>query len=160
MGQRTDQSLNDEGRRQAEDTAKNLDKDFQILFSSPLRRAFETAEIIAKELGLSIVVAHELSERDSGNLSGLLWEEIKENTVGAVDWNVVKKGEFDFSPHNGESMENVRDRLSRFLDRVKREHLDQKVLIVTHGGILRVLHIMHKQEVPDVPNLSLHELEI
>ena len=78
MGQRTDQSLNDEGRRQAEDTAKNLDKDFQILFSSPLRRAFETAEIIAKEIGLSIVVAHELSERDSGNLSGLLWEEIKE----------------------------------------------------------------------------------
>ena len=76
MGQRVDESLNDEGRRQAEELREGIqDKMFDVIFSSPLKRAEETARILAHERNVPVVLRAELKERDFGALSGKTWPE-------------------------------------------------------------------------------------
>src|SRR3989344_1327026 len=76
-GQEIDQSLNATGRKQAEERAEErAGMTVDVMFSSPLKRAGETAEIIAKGLNLQILYRDELKERSFGSLSGKTFEEV------------------------------------------------------------------------------------
>jgi len=64
--------LTDLGRQQAREAARRIAKRFkpQMIISSPYRRARQTSDIIAAELGLPIEIVHDLHERDLGVLKG------------------------------------------------------------------------------------------
>src|SRR5665647_97279 len=78
QGQRINEFLNSEGVRQTEELTSNIDKDFDVIFTSPLKRAAQTAEILAKEIKAPVIVREEIIERDYGNLSGKTTEEMFE----------------------------------------------------------------------------------
>ena len=122
-----DPPLNDLGRRQAAELADRLaDVEIDVLYSSDLRRAYETAEIIGGAKGLTITADPDLREVDVGSWSGLTTDEIQERFPEAVY-------------HDGEAREAFHARAVSVLDRIARAHDGQRVLVVTHGGVVRAL---------------------
>jgi broad specificity phosphatase PhoE len=122
-----DPPLNDLGRRQATDLAGRLaDVSIDALYSSDLRRAYETAEIVARAKGLGITADPDLREMDVGSWSGLTSEEIATRFPG-------------MAAHDGESREAFDERAVSVLRRIAKAHDGQLVMVVTHGGVVRAL---------------------
>ena len=165
MGQRLDDPLNAKGREQAETIAKELQSHhFDLILSSPLKRAHETAEIIDKILGgIPLYTKDELKERDYGSLSGKTWDEIDLETgrAGGESRKIDFDQRYDYRPYGGESPEDVKGRLLAAVQDIKEHYPDKKVLIVAHGGILRMAHLLFKEEkLEHIENAALGEFEI
>lgn len=135
----TDVSLSELGRRQAEALAERLrGQPFTAVYSSDLERARATAEIVAGALEKTPEVHLEqgLREIQVGELAGLTAEEIAErypNYVAALrqdPWTTVRPG--------GESMRDLFTRSCETFRGICRRHKGGRVLVVTHGGLVRV----------------------
>jgi probable phosphoglycerate mutase len=164
MGQRFDTELNEDGIKQANDLAdKLIGENFDVIFSSPLKRALKTAQIVAEKINIPIVERGEITERDYGTLSGKTWDEAN---AASIDGANIKEKDFaqvyDYRPYGGESVEDVKKRVLKFVNELRGNYSDKKVLVVAHGGILKLMHMLFKEEVLDhTPhNASLHEFEI
>jgi uncharacterized phosphatase len=122
----TDIPLNDTGREQARAAVATLaGTDWEVIVSSPLSRARETAAIIAAGLGIELGPAYdELVERDYGLGEGATAEDI------AAKWP-------DHEYPGLESLESVVARGRAALDRIDTEYGDRNTLIVCHGTIIR-----------------------
>lgn len=141
-----DPPLNDAGRRQAHELAETLaDERLDAIYASDLRRAHETAEIVARGLGLPVTVDPALREIDVGSWSGLTREEIAARFPGQTD-------------HDGERRDVFRARVLAALERIAAGHPGGRVLIVSHGGPLRVLKrwILRSEDVPFVANCEVY----
>jgi probable phosphoglycerate mutase len=122
-----DPPLNDVGRRQAADLARRLeDVELDALYSSDLRRAYETAEIIGRAKGVEITADPDLREMDVGSWSGLTPEEIATRFP-------------DMASHDGEPRNAFDTRAVGALTRIAGAHRGGQVLVVTHGGVVRAL---------------------
>ncbi len=155
----TECDLSNKGIEEAEKlatTVKNIDID--VVISSPLKRAYETARIIT-EGRLPINTDDRLIERDWGMCEGAHIEEV--DTVKC--WNF-----FLNTDDNGiERVQDLLARVSEFLEDVKVKYKDKNVLVVAHSAVLRAIHYclhsipedgdMSKLE---IPNLRLIEYEI
>ena len=160
MGCQTDGELNDVGIQQAQELASKLTDDFDIILSSKLKRAAQTAEVISKKLNIPIEFKEELKERDFGSLSGKHWNEVYEKT-GVEHGNKDKVLVYNFHSFGGDSIEDVKEHLITFVDDIKKNYGDNKILVVTHGGILRLMHAMlSKDEIAELGNASIHEFEL
>src|SRR5436309_5200504 len=84
-----DPPLNDAGREQARVLADELAGDrIELIYTSDLQRARETAEIVAGQLGLDVIPLRELREIDVGEWEGFTWPEIVERfPEGARKWH-------------------------------------------------------------------------
>ena len=129
-----DPPLNERGRRQAHALAEQFAREpIEAVYASDLVRAHETATIIAERLGLDVVVDPELRERDVGEWSGLTLAEIEERFPNQLDqW---RSGHITV----GESRESLTDRALTAALRIAAAHPDGEVLLVAHGGTLRML---------------------
>ena len=161
MGNRIDESLNDKGVEQAEKVARELVAEkFDVIFSSTLKRAQETAEIIKRHVNLPLVIDRRLGERDFGSLSGKNWSQIEKGvseTAHADD----RAQRYDYTQFGGESAEDVKQRLLDFLDFLKKEHSSEKILIVAHGGIMKMLQHLYTEEKTFTPeNGMLQSFEV
>jgi len=121
----SDPPLNARGREQAKRLkghfhGRNLDG----VWSSDLRRSVETAQIISSRW----VQDPRLRELDFGRLEGLVWEEVDAQLQEAL---LAFDG---FRAPEGESVDELRDRLHSFLDELP----DGDHVIVTHGGLVRL----------------------
>ena len=122
-----DPPLNELGRRQAADLAVRLaDVQIDALYSSDLRRAYETAEIVGRAKGLEITADPDLREMDVGSWSGLTSEDIATRFPGMAS-------------HDGEAREAFDERAVGALTRIAGAHEGGHVLVVTHGGVVRAL---------------------
>ena len=82
----SDVPLNARGREQARSLAERVRRErVGAIYSSPLSRARETAEIIGKTLGVNVITAPELTELSFGDWEGCTWEEIGERFPGALE---------------------------------------------------------------------------
>jgi broad specificity phosphatase PhoE len=163
MGRGVDETLTQQGIDQAHEVARLLvGSDCDILISSPMKRAQQTAEIINTYLQLPLVVINEFAERDAGNLGGKLWTDIAVETQGVLTLEKIHASpEHDFSLWGGESADSLRKRVMSAADALKEKYTDQKVLVVTHGGVIKVMYAIYGGEFPDhVGNASIHEFEI
>jgi ribonuclease H / adenosylcobalamin/alpha-ribazole phosphatase len=132
--------LTERGREQAALAAKHLGNvRIDRLWSSPLRRARETAEPIAAELGLEVEIHDDLIELREGEghyeLSG---EEQRLERWSAR--MAAHPDEPTFAPPGGESFADMVARVER-LKALLLEHPDQRVLAVSHGILLRFLFV-------------------
>lgn len=123
-----DIELNDEGIEQAEITAKLLENEkIDLIISSPLIRAVQTAEIINAIHKCNIICDERITERDYGEFEGLNKKEFN-----FIDfWTYSKNLKYN-------SSENIQDffkRIFDFLDEIKEKYKDKTVLIVIHGGV-------------------------
>ena len=130
-----DPPLNDAGRRQAEALAEELAGDSVVaVYSSDLRRASETAHVVAERLRLPVVEDPGLREIDVGSWSGLTRDEVRERyPEGFARW---LQGEIG---HDGETRKQLTDRVVAAVERIADAHPGEIVLVVTHGGAIRAL---------------------
>jgi broad specificity phosphatase PhoE len=130
-----DPPLNDLGRRQAEMLAAQLAGDgITAIYASDLRRASETAAIVAGHLGLAVTEERALREIDVGSWSGLTRDEVRERfPEGFARWQAGEIG------HDGETREQLQTRVVAAVESIAHRHPAQTVLVVTHGGAIRAL---------------------
>ena len=134
-----DEPLAPEGIKQAQATIPLIPDSVTHIYHSSLQRAKQTAEIINSKLNHFISSHHELREIHMGSLAGKSWKEMKSGQNLKIKHRSVQ---FDYQTYGGESVKDVKKRLTKFLTRIKNKHNDYQALIVTHGGILRVLHLL------------------
>ncbi len=138
---RDDTHLTDLGRRQAAALRKRLlDEGFRPthLYSSPLARTYETAEIASAEWDVPIVRWDDLMETDVGVFTGRTWEEIEtEMPELARAFSEMR----DMSLVEGaETYAERRERAGRVVDRLIADHSNEDdVMLVSHGGIMQVI---------------------
>jgi len=154
---RLDIPLNAAGRKQAEALKHRLENTpFESVYSSPLQRAFETAQIIAR--GKPIRRDARLAEIDHGDWQGKTHQEIA--TQWPHQWRAWKSDPDRFIPPGGESIANVQSRVREFLAEIKNE----AILCVSHGVVIQAFFatmspsLMHAGRVPS--NGSLHILSL
>ncbi len=126
-----DEGLSDLGKKQAKKLAsyfRNLKIDY--IYVSDLIRAVHTAHPINAELKSRITMFKKLREMNIGVWEGLTLEEIKENYE--ADFSV-------FNPEDGETIQEFEKRVLEAFEQIKTKHIDQDILIVTHGGFIQVL---------------------
>ena len=134
----TDVELSAVGYSQVERLRDRLSAEkIDVIYSSDLKRALVTAETIASRHQLEVIACPELREINYGNLDGLTFAEIRrlypEVAELCADWSLQLKFP------DGESVDELKQRVSRFLDRLKQHTPEQTVLIVAHGGPLRLM---------------------
>lgn len=150
----TDNELNEKGSGQAEQAAEILkNKKFDVIISSPLKRARKTAEIINKNLGLEIIFEDALKERFFGD-----WENQNENELLKKYDKSADELEF-MTPPNGESFENTKLRVRKVLSK----YAGKKVLVVSHyhvyAAIICDLQGLEGSEVKEPDKATPYEIE-
>lgn len=105
-------------------------KEIDIIFSSPLKRAVETATLLNKNIKKSIRIDNRLIERDFALIEGKSFnykEKMKEEY----------KDEF-ISNFHIEDFESIKRRIYSFLDEIKEKYSSKNILVISHGGLFRV----------------------
>ena len=136
-----DFELNDVGRAQARalhDRFKREDFQPTHLYSSPLKRTAETAEIVSASWPLAISYWNDLGEQDVGVFSGLTWPEISsrypdvaEEFEKSRNWDLVE---------GAETLAQRRSRGGRVVESLLGRHgNDDQLVVFTHGGILQFM---------------------
>ena len=132
-----DRPLTDVGRAQARDLAARLaDTELDAVYSSDLKRARETAEIVARSRGLDVDVMAQLREVDVGSWSGLT-RSGAENRFPEAYRRWVAGGE---GWDDGETYEQLSKRVVGAVYAIAADHPGERVLVVTHGGSIRTVH--------------------
>jgi phosphoserine phosphatase len=136
QGRRTDPGLSDEGRCQAEQTARFLSSaDLHTVFSSPLLRAQETAEAIAKPHGLEVQTVDDLIEADVGVWEGRSWSEIEKTDLEAY---VAFMEDGAINPYlGGETIRTVQERSAPALERLLTENTGSSIAAIAHNVVNR-----------------------
>lgn len=131
---KADPPLDEVGREQARRLAERLRREAPVaLYTSPLQRAQETADIIGEALGVSVVADERLREYDVGDITGLTWEQVEEQYPGvARRW----KNAEDLRIPGEERRELFRARVAAVFDEILSQHPEGAVGVVTHGGTL------------------------
>ncbi|MBQ8796067.1 MAG: histidine phosphatase family protein [Clostridia bacterium] len=128
----TDLELTENGFRQAKTLAeKAVDKNIDLIISSPLKRAVSTSNIIAEKLKVPVVIDNRLIEQNYGIYEGK--DRFDEGFLN-------NKRNFAFRYPEGESMLQVAYRVYGLIEEIKEKHADKNVLLVCHGGVCRIIN--------------------
>ena len=134
----SDYDLNINGIKQAEDIKNKLaEEDFDIIISSPLKRAKRTAEIINELKKIDIIFDDRIIERNYGQLEGQLFKKEYCNL------------DYDFESIGGESINIYKARLKDFIFDIKKKYYNKKVLVVAHNGVISVISCILEGEPED-----------
>ncbi|AHL70829.1 MULTISPECIES: histidine phosphatase family protein [Bacillus] len=124
---RTDIPLNDTGKWQAEQTGLYLkDAHWDVVISSPLSRAKETAHLILQHVHAPLVIMDDFIERDYGDAEGMSFEERQK---------LFPNKQYP----NMEPLSALQDRMLEGIEKVRATYPDQRVLIVAHGAAIHAL---------------------
>jgi broad specificity phosphatase PhoE len=164
---RADFPLTQRGRCQAEELAAALSRlPVAAVYSSPVRRALDTAEAIAHRLGLKVEAQAALQEYDFGELSGLTWPDIRERRPQLIEQLLSDSADFPHYPGE-EGREAFRERACGALWGIAERHAgEEAAAVVTHAGpiavfLLDVLQRSYQRPIPfTVDNASVTTVEI
>lgn len=133
-----DIELNDKGKQQAEKLYNFLkDEDFDVIYSSTLKRAYNTIKDIADYQDKKVHTLKELKEINFGEWEGLTFSEIEEKYPQLAEkW---AKNPMCCKPPEGEHIKEVEQRVGKTIDMIISKNPDKKILISTHGGIVRII---------------------
>lgn len=138
-----DEPLSAEGVSEVKEAIVSIPNTVTHIFSSVMQRARQTAEMVNQQLKKPLSFHEEIREIHMGSLAGKSWDSL-------VSGEELKKKhrsiEFDYRSDGGESAKEVKSRVLKFLKQVYGKHGDYEVLVVTHGGIIRVLHLLEHGE--------------
>ena len=153
---RTDIPLDEMGVRQAVCLAERLFQEpVSAVYTSPLKRATETAEAVAKLHGLSVIPANELIERDFGAWEGKTLAELAAQYGDALD--LWRDDPYACVPEGAEDLYAVQARVEAFCGLLLCTHAPEStIVVVSHSVPLRVL----LAQLIGLPKESLHSIEI
>ena len=153
VGLWTDWDLTELGKKQADHIGKKLSNELAgkkvVLYSSDLKRAIQTAEEIAKYLGIEPIFKQELRERNLGKCCGKSVQWLRENIE--CPENTVDDRLFS----DGESRRDAWNRLKSFYDEVINSK-EENIIIVSHGDLLSIWNAMYI----GLPIESFYEVDI
>ena len=133
--------LSERGRAQASLAARGLSGEpFEGLYSSPLSRAFETAEIIRDRAGFAgeVVPVEGLSERNGGILEGHTWAEQEQRNPELAKKFLAIPEEERWALVGAETDEEVIARFEEALSSIRALHPGGgRIVVVSHGGVMR-----------------------
>ncbi len=134
-----DVPINDHGREQAQQMALALyDAGIDVVWSSPLVRALETATIIANTLQVVRPSVHDgLKERNFGAIQGIPKDELAELNPAQLEQILRRNPAAQFV--GGESMDEFAERVLGAISTIGKGNLGKRVLLVTHGWVLDVV---------------------
>ncbi len=159
----TDIPLNAKGALQARQMAqalKDIKLSFDVLYTSDLKRAADTANAIVELFGVEAQVDSALRERHFGALQGLSISEAPSLQPDIWQAHLARDLEHDLG--GGESIQQFGMRVQNALDKIQERHVGKTILLVSHGGTLDMMYrIASKQalsaeRVASVPNASLN----
>lgn len=156
-----DVELSENGVREAKEAGKRIaaaDIRFDTVFTSTLKRAYETATLAMQSAGqedvISSMIRHDdLRERDYGDLTGLNKDETRAK-YGEEQVHIWRRS-YDVRPPGGECLEDVVEKRVRpYYESHIRPELEKgrNVLVAAHGNSLRAMLIILGTETPDTIN--------
>lgn len=143
--------LNAHGEVQAQATAGALAPvRFDAMYSSDLSRAHATANAVAERQGQTLFSEPALRERNYGAFQGLTYAEAEVRFPDDYPRFIARDPAYAF-PDGGESLIVFSQRVRAELERIADRHTDGCVLIVTHGGVLDIIHRLVTGKPLDTP---------
>jgi probable phosphoglycerate mutase len=110
---------------------------FDLIYSSDSLRAKQTAEAITQFSGHELQFDQRLREKNLGVFEGLTSEEARERHPEV--FRLFKTAGSKYVIDEGESTQQLQDRALEIVDEIRIKHLEERVLLVTHGGFIRVV---------------------
>ncbi|MCK1998637.1 histidine phosphatase family protein [Psychrobacillus psychrodurans] len=152
---RTDIPLNEAGILQAEECSEFLKtSQWDVIITSPLKRAKQTAEIINKNVIVPVVEMEEFLERDYGDAEGMTYEERISKFPNKIYPNQEDRASFNKRVIDG-------------IEKINQRYGDNKILLVAHGAVINtVLAILSNGEIGSgktklinacISNIYLHQ---
>ncbi len=140
---RIDCNLSEEGINQTREKAKEFNStNYDICFTSPLKRTLLTAKILVPNL--EIICDNRIIERSLGD-----WEDTPTSDEKKFLLNNINS-----TPPNGESTLEITKRVLDFIDFLKTNYNDKRVLIITHAGIVYAIQVALGIKVQPINNLE------
>lgn len=132
--------LTDLGIRQAESLSERLnDTVIDVIYSSPIERAYKTAEIIRKDRDIDIITHEGLKEIHVGEWEGLTVDEISSNEVYAEQLENYFYNPSEYKPFGGETIDGLAERCEKAIKDIITKNKEKTVLVVTHGIALKMI---------------------
>ena len=133
-----DPGLSDEGQQQARDTAAHLARlgEIDLVVTSPMVRTKETAATVAAQLGVDVLVEHDLRECSFGEWDGLTFAEVQQTSPEELTQWLASTA---VRPPGGESFDEVSGRVMAARDRLLGDQSGRTLLLVTHVTPLKTL---------------------
>jgi broad specificity phosphatase PhoE len=149
-------TLTHEGIEQIKKILLEMPLDFSEIYSSDFIRCKQTSDILNQKLDISITYDARLHERNFGSLEeGKNW-----NEIGIELKELDKNQKYNYQSYGGESVDDVKERIMSFINDIKNTKKDQKILVVTSAGIIRLLHnILNKEIHETIHNGSIHQFK-
>ncbi|CAN8237320.1 unnamed protein product [Cochlearia groenlandica] len=135
--------LNEIGQKQAVAISERLGKEARpkAVYSSDLKRAKDTALMIAKTCFCpEVTEVPDLKERHVGSLQGLYWKDGADKEPEAYSAFFSSQNDLEI-PGGGESFDQLCDRSMNALEQIAKKHKGERVIVVTHGGVLRAIYM-------------------
>ena len=149
-----DVDLTDRGRKELQGLAAFLSEEkFDALYCSDLKRTIESARIIFQSHNLEPVKIPDLRERNFGYWEGMTFDEITKTFSDT--FQAWAKNPLRFSPTGGESTIEFLGRVMPAFEKIRNSHDSQKVAVVAHGGVNRLLLC----QALDIPLENLFRIE-
>lgn len=142
-----DCTLSEKGVKDTKEKSKNFPTDFDVCFCSTLKRTKQTAKILVPYL--NVIYDERLIERGLGD-----WE----NTSNTDEKQFLLSNKT--IPPNGEKLEDWNKRISDFLEMIRKNYNNEKILVVTHGGVIYEIHRILGLKVRPIDNLEMVTVEI
>jgi alpha-ribazole phosphatase len=134
----TDIELSETGREQARSLAKRLKTEkVKAVYSSDLKRAFETASILASPHNLPVKATKELREINFGDWEGLTYQEIMEEYRELASEWYQHPGKIRIP--GGETFTDVKERAYNTILELARQNDPGTIIVVAHGGTIRAI---------------------
>jgi len=166
VGGHTDVPLLEVGHQQAEAAHATFEgTPFDLVISSPLRRAIETAVIVTGIARQELIIEPLCIERFFGEMEGLTRPQVEERFPQIVYLQIGHIGN-SLNPPGGESYEALRRRAEHFLEKVLAEHSGRRIVISSHQAFMQQLHGLLLGRDPydslraDLLNLELNQFHL
>jgi probable phosphomutase (TIGR03848 family) len=126
--------LSERGRAEAEDAAQRLStRDIAAIYASPMERTRQTAAIVGSQLSLPVNIVDDLAELDFGEWTGLTFDEVRKDPRWP-EWAAHRS--LSCIP-GGETMREVQRRAVEALMKMRAEHPDDSIVVISHGDVIR-----------------------
>ncbi len=134
-----DPDLSPRGRRQAQLLAEALaEENISAVYTSPLKRTYETARVVAQKLNVELLEEERVIEIDHGVWSGLLVEEVKERFSEDFRRWIEEPHSVEFP--EGETLKDVYGRVKSFIEDISSKHKGETVAVVSHTVPIRCMY--------------------
>lgn len=136
-----DIELNDYGRELAVKTGEALmDTPIDVIFSSPLKRAYVTADLIRNGRDIEIITDDRIKELNFGCMEGMSYEKLYEDETLGFKYFFTQP-ELYFPPEDGETLEHLIERASDFMKAAIEPLADrcERIMIVAHGAMNKAI---------------------